>query len=206
MTLTARSIKGAALFGGLGGAINAWLCYAGMPERAMEFSWWIIPAGACHGALLAALTVYAGARCAGGGRVLTWVVGAALAGWIAGWLSFIPVQLYIGDEFTWSAIIKSIAWPFPRHAEALYMPYCDFGLVTLLWIAFTARLGKYPGRSRLLLAGIGSGMLGSLWWWIAWEKWYFSLIHGAIWGALVGYGVWHGQKTARSHTTSVRAQ
>jgi hypothetical protein len=37
-----------------------------------------------------------------------------------------------------------------------------------------------------VLLASASGALGSLWWWIEWEFAYFSLIHGAIWGVLVG--------------------
>ena len=42
-----------------------------------------------------------------------------------------------------------------------------------------------------LLIGSLSGSLGSLSLWVELQSWwYFSLIHGTIWGALVGFGVW----------------
>jgi hypothetical protein len=40
------------------------------------------------------------------------------------------------------------------------------------------------------LMGISSGVLGSLWFWIVYGPWYFSLIHGIIWGSFVGFGLW----------------
>jgi hypothetical protein len=43
-----------------------------------------------------------------------------------------------------------------------------------------------------LLTPIFAAMAGSLWWWISMESnhWYYSLLHGIVWGSAVGLGVW----------------
>lgn len=38
-----------------------------------------------------------------------------------------------------------------------------------------------------------SGVVGSLSWWLA-SSWWTSVAHGSVWGALVGRGVWAGQR------------
>jgi hypothetical protein len=43
-------------------------------------------------------------------------------------------------------------------------------------------------------------MLGSLWWWIEFQPWYFAAIHGSVWGLLVG---WATSRLGRPHELGV---
>jgi hypothetical protein len=70
------------------------------------------------------------------------------------------------------------------------MPFAYFGLVAFLYYLWLAVRGlETRGLAANVIAGCAAGVFGSLWWWISWERWYFSVLHGAIWGALAGAGV-----------------
>ncbi len=205
--------------GGLGGAINAALCYLRLPvavgdPSAGVFSWHIVPAGAAHGAILAAVSIVLSGIIQGRPWPVRWI-GLPAIGWMTGWLSFIPIQLYITSKnFGWKflaakesatglSIIKirdAILWPFAHGTllELLWLPLMYFGLVSCMYALLSAMFRKSSAMHALwpfLLVCCASGVLGSLWWWIGWKPWYFSLIHGTIWGALVGFGVWKSQQT-----------
>lgn len=192
--------------GGCGGAVNAFWCYAKFPvgiSGGMDFAWTIIPAGAAHGALLA-LCVMAGViLLQRRPRTLQWL-GILLAGWLTGWLSFIPIHLYIlsvgSTALTRADLLKAL-WPYEATIGTLWAPYSTFGLVALfsfggliLWRPLTT-----PRLSRQLLIGSLSGTAGSLWWWSVYGPWYLCLLHGTIWGSLVGLGVWQ----SRSHSAAL---
>ena len=93
--ITLRGLGLIGLLGSVGGAINAWLCYANFPvpvgsgEKNGNFSWHIIPAGAVHGALLAISTVALAAFLMRRNRFLRWT-GIPIVGWFSGWLSLHP--------------------------------------------------------------------------------------------------------------------
>ena len=208
MRMTWRSLGLIGLLGGLGGAINAGLCYLQLPvpvsttgsffpwlaggTHAMQFSWGIIPAGMLHGGLLAVVSTGFASWLIRRGRLTQWA-GVPLVGWVAGWLSWIPVQLYVsladrGELLTRrdslvAKMIDAVRWPFTgQAAERLVGPYSFFGFVGLLcyvcWVPCrqwrSATLGAH------VLVTSCSGCLGSLWWWSHWRPWYFSLLHGAI--------------------------
>ena len=181
------------MLGGLGGAINAALCYAKLPVPTGEqgsFEWHVIPAGGAHGALLALIA----AGCAAGlWNQRAWIRWAAVpvVGWLAGWLSWIPLHLSIVE----GELLKAILWPFSNSKELVLGLWQYFGLVSLLCYAGLQWLRRFSPRHRWapFAVGIGSGCLGSLWWWIEVEPWYFSLLHGTIWGSLVGFGIWRAQ-------------
>lgn len=191
-----RSLGRIAVWGGLGGAINAWLCYAHLPVPIMsgggifggpspiEFYWTTIPGGFGHGAILALMSVLLAGRLAAQPLPIR-VAAAAAAGWIAGYLSWIVLStaMLLGE---WPDIL---VWPLD---QGWWQPWLHFGLAASLYIAGLSLRPNWPGPRLVphLLCGIASGALGSLWWWIMSTPWYFSLIHGTIWGALVGYGVW----------------
>jgi hypothetical protein len=78
------------------------------------------------------------------------------------------------------------------------MPYCFFGLVVIIYSLtpfVTAR-----GHGSLLAEAARwslSGVLGSLWFWMFWDRWQFSVLHGSIWGCSVGLGAWRASRTSR---------
>ena len=207
MKVTWRSLGLIGLLGGLGGAVNAWLCFAKLPApimsavnidgpSVMQFRWPIIPEGAAHGALLAIISVQAAAWFSHVPHVLRWLLLPVL-GWIAGWISWMPIMLPGGIQDNLN-ILQIVGWPLTMdygRFSAFWIPYLYFGLVgllhTMLLLLWRRRVAA--GSLRFLLSGIASGVVGSLWWWISWGRWYFALIHGAMWGSLVGFGVWKAQ-------------
>lgn len=89
--------------------------------------------------------------------------------------------------------MEAITWPLhERIQETALSLWQVFGLVGLLYCGALSllRQGLSSKRWVHLLMAITSGSVGSLWWWISYKPWYFSLLHGTIWGSLVGYGVW----------------
>ena len=213
MERTAKVLGRAALLGGLGGALNAFWCWAKFPVAAsdgMDFTWTIIPAGLCHGALLAVVFVACTLILRTRPRVQQWV-GLPLTGWVAGWLSFIPIHLYIkslpvgiGDAKLSPREVLQVFWPFERSVGSLWAPYTSFGLVAVAYYALLilCRQLSTPSLFRHLLMGSVSAAAGSLWWWITYRPWYFSLLHGAVWGSLIGFGVWKSQRIAVSEQRS----
>ena len=206
MRITVRGLGLIGLLGGLGGAINAWLCYAKLPvpiggvnidePSAMQFHWSVMPGGAAHGALLALIPTIAALRLSR----MTWPikVGAVpIVGWVSGWLSWSAMSVAMNlQEQGAKTLIGVFGWPLQvanEGSDALWFPYCYFGFVGLLLfvLLLSPLIEKAARRFWVSVAlSVGSGVLGSLWWWIIWGRWYFSLIHGTIWGVLVGFGVW----------------
>lgn len=212
--ITLRSLGLIGLLGSVGGAINGWLCYTTIqvpvqvlgagPETAAEpmapaFSWYIVPVGAAHGGLLASVSVSMAVWLFKRHRLLR-IAGVPLTGWLAGWLSFIPVGFSavmslagIQAALSASGVWEALVWPSHWSGwESFWQPYLHFGFVGALYYLFL-NLCRQLSQKRLpvhLLIGSLSGSLGSLLWWIEQEPWYFSLIQGTIWGSLVGFGVW----------------
>lgn len=208
MKITVKSLGLIGALGGVGGLINGWLCYVKYPAAVVKietFSWPIIPLGALHGALLAVISV--GLACFfWKRRLFLRLIGLAVSGYLAGWVSFIPIHYYFvhiksplfssssPQKLTLEALISLIFWPFSGSFKlaTFYVPYPYFGLVGSVYYFFLTLCSQLTCRrlSIHLLLGVSSGILGSLWWWISFKPWYFSLIHGTIWGMLVGLGVW----------------
>ena len=197
MKLTKHALGLVGLLGGVGGATNAWLCYANLPVPAGygSFEWHIIPAGAMHGASLAMIAVGA-TRLLWDRSVLIRWLGLPVVGWVSGWLSYIPIGLSVGTERHWFNVLF---WPFVNHpqvGESLLGLWEYFGFVGAVYYALL-NLWRRLTERRLplhLVMGSLSGCLGSLWCWVSFKPWYFSFLHGAIWGSLVGFGVWKSQR------------
>ena len=51
-------------------------------------------------------------------------------------------------------------------------------------------LARARSLAKHVMYAAAAGFLGSVWWWTEVGPWYFSAIHGAIWGALVGVAAW----------------
>lgn len=179
--------------GALGGAVNAWLCYARLPVAVYDnphFEWHVIPAGAFHGALLAASAYALGHALAA--RSLRVRLAAALPfAWVAGFVAWIPLNRSTFDR-PWS---ESLVWPFHEQWGYLLLgPLQYFGFVALLYYLAVAS-GLARGRNLVphVASACAAGILGSLWWWIVIGSWYFAILHGAIWGMLVGVGAWSAE-------------
>jgi len=180
-----------AIAGGIGGLIDATLCYSKWPvpveDAAARFHWHVIPAGFVHGALLAVLAVAA----ADLGRRLTspfrWAASLPVA-WLAGYLSWIPLDVSAFDKSLASALV----WPLVNadsRLAALWAPLLYFGSVSgLLYLWLSGARAVRPRIAEVAGASV-AGVLGSLWWWLLWKPWYLSVLHGVVWGSLVGLAV-----------------
>lgn len=199
--LGVRSLTLIGLLGGLGGAVNAWHCYS---IKAFEFSWPVIPAGFFHGMILAVVSVV------GAGLLLrrSWVVrwlGLPVVGWLAGWWAGIALSLYhdlttLPLPLSADEVMGALVWPL--RSSHVWAPYQWFGLVGVVYYSLL-NLCQQLTATRLmthLLMGTISGILGSLWWWTGWAGEpisRLSVIHGTIWGSLVGFGIWKSQQISR---------
>jgi hypothetical protein len=210
------------LYAGLGGVINGALCYFRIPaavpsvinpggQTPMGFSWSIIPGGFLHGAALALVPALFAARLRAESPVARWAV-VPVAGWVSGWMSWAGMLLAMGVEGDGLGLITSgqivtdvLCWPFQRNTFFGWWadPFMYFGLVGAAMYA--AMLAVPPARWRKFraaaAAGIAAGVLGSLWWWVSFRRPWFSLLHGAIWGALAGCGAWRASAGRPEHAT-----
>ncbi len=209
MMLTTRELRLVGALGGIGGAINAWLCYAKLPGlsvQEMDFLWAIVPAGALHGGLLAVISVGVAQWLRERRMRLRWAA-LPLMGWVCGWIPYAPIAFYVHLYFVpdfggggWLDKLLKALWPFRLDLESLWMPWHSFGLVGAIYYLLLSLCRGLASRrlmTHLLIASL-SGIAGSLWWWILFKPWYLSVLHGAIWGSLVGFGVWKSQRAARA--------
>jgi hypothetical protein len=192
-----RTVRQLSALGAMGGAVNAALAFTGVPilGGATHFEWHIILAGACHGALLAGIAGATAALLQAQPLWQRWLA-APVVGWVAGWLSWVPMQLSIHSR----GVLGTLSWPFADSlSQALIGPLRSFGLVSLLLYGGLALSwwGAIMSRPVGLSLGVISGVAGSLWFWCGVGSWPAALIHGAIWGALVGFGLWRSQEAAR---------
>lgn len=184
------------MLGGLGGAVNASLCYLKLPVGVGEkvnFHWHLVSAGAMHGALLAVIAVVCASLAWNAKAALRWAL-VPVVGWLAGWISWIPLGFSI--KIFERSIADVIFWPFRGEArEAILGLWQYFGLVSAIHYLLLCPLRGLADKrlNAQIASGVLSGVLGSLWWWIDIKPWYFSLVHGAIWGSLAGFGVWKSQ-------------
>jgi hypothetical protein len=175
--------------------VNAWLCFAKLPVAVNgnpKLHWDVIPAGALHGAILAASS-FAMAETVKNKRVMVQLALATPVAWVAGYASWVPLGHSVFSE-SWS---EAVLWPFDEGIKALWAPVPYFGLVALCYYLCLCFRRRRDGLPIHIGAGTAAGVFGSLWWWIEWEPWYFSLVHGTLWGVLVGFGAWRATAAAR---------
>lgn len=172
--------------GAVGGALNALHALYAFREN---LAWHIVPAGMVHGALLAGLSIFC-ARWVASQRLALRLTMPAVEGYFIGYVTFLPIALSAHFDL-------SFFW-FGQEDQALYWPWWAFGLVaSLACLAWgSARLITSRHAIAHMAAGSGAGVLGSLWWWSSWEDSPYSLLHGTIWGCLVGLGVWQAGRRA----------
>lgn len=188
MPLITPNLWRASMAGGLAGGVNATLCYLRLPvpieESAVNLHWHVIPAGWAHGALLALVAVAASEFARRRRSALMWCAVPFVA-WLGGYLAWIPLDLSVSGR----SVAQSLAWPAegqPEVISILWTPLPYFGAVAGLLYFCLLRAGSVTPRWVLILGASASGILGSLWWWVEWGPWYFSLIHGTMWGSSVG--------------------
>lgn len=183
------------LMGAAGGFLNGLLLWLQVPEKVVDFKPEILACGALHGAVLAACGIAAANIALRHPRLClpVWIA----AGYVAGWLSWVPTHWLVADN----PLLKALVWPLAldRPLEAAWRPFQYFGLVALLLAAALTLAPTTLGRPALALRGlaIAAGAAGSLWFWGVFQDHarlgYFSLLHGTIWGLLVGAGLARGR-------------
>lgn len=128
------------------------------------------------------------------------LVGLFIAGWVSGWLSWVSLGPTIDDHVSGKAFLDAFVQPFELKLESLWSPYSFFGCVGFVSYFFLNLCRQLVAKRltvHLVIGGL-SGFLGSLWFWTALtQQWYISLLHGTIWGSLVGFGVWKSQQTPK---------
>jgi len=192
------SLLQVALVGAIAGAINAWLCLARIPVPVYdnpEFRWTIVPGGAIHGAILVVIA-YTGSLATSTLQSLTRFILVAPIGWVGGYLSWIPLHRWAFED-TWG---NSLIWVFRDNTAGavVWSPFAHFGLVSALYFLGLSFGGLRRDRLVNVIYSVCAGVLGSLWWWLEFKPWYFALIHGTIWGILVGVGIQRLRKTRTS--------
>jgi hypothetical protein len=187
--MNGRGLLRVGMAGGLGGGANATLCYLRIPvpiqDPAVTLHWHVIPAGCAHGALLALVAAAAFQVGERRSAVVQWFSVIVVA-WFGGYLAWIPLDLSVASR----SLVQSLAWPAkaePEITSILWTPLAYFGAVAGLLYASLLLARRSADRRWMRLAGaVAAGTLGSLWWWIEWGPWYFSILHGSLWGGLVG--------------------
>jgi hypothetical protein len=174
--------------GGVGGGLNATLCVLGwpVPVPSASFRWHLIPAGIAHGGLLA-LAAIVGVAASSRTRHSLWRWFAApIVGWLGGYASWIPLEMSVFGR----SLSHAIVWPAgsdPFSLAFIWNPLIYFGGVSALldlWLA--SATARHSPKMAVVGAALAAS-LGSLCWWIEWGPWYFSLLHGGVWGTLVGF-------------------
>lgn len=180
------------LAGALGGAINAYLCYAKIPVDVAFFKWHIIPAGAAHGALIVLITLLLSRFFYSKDIFWRWL-GVFLTGYLAGGISWTAIRTSIDEKFTVETL-----WFIDREGvlDALLGPFQTFGFVALgfSFYLIILRQSRHLRWEIHLMASTLSAIIGSLWFWASFGFWYLSFLHGIIWGVPVGFAVWAGNK------------
>ena len=192
MTTNPGNLIRVAVAGGIGGLVNAALCYLQwpipIPGIHTDFKWHVIPAGAVHGAVLALVSFAAAGWSRRMPRSLRWGLSLPV-GWVAGYLSWIPLDMSAFSDRPGRALL----WPLMNgdsYTMALWTPaFLYFGGVAVLLYLWLCRPVSSPRAWPHILAASLAGIAGSLWWWITFETWPLSPLHGAIWGCLVGLAI-----------------
>jgi hypothetical protein len=194
--LDRRTLALVALAGAIGGGINGLMCFVEWPvpvqEKNVSFSWYVVPGGCAHGCALA-VVAFAGAAW-GRRRARPWRwAGCVGVGWAAAYLSWIPIDISLGES-----VRKALLWPVLDSGSlvrAVWQPlFYYFGGVAALWYLWLTSRADEGRVTTSMLAASGAATAGSLWWWASWGPWYFSPLHGSVWGCLVGLSLALGRR------------
>ena len=140
-------------FGAIGGAVNAWLCVARIPEAVHDspaLGWLTVPAGAAHGAVLGVLPVL-GISMASHWRPIYRLLLVIPIGWVTGYLSWIPLDRWALDE-PWG---RSLLWPFQGEPwfGVTWTPFAYFGMVAALFFLCLCIWGSKHGVINICASG-----------------------------------------------------
>ena len=179
-----RSAYLVSLFGGIGGAINALICF--LYQRDI-FYWHILPAGFVHGAILTFIPLAIYLRVCDS-RLHT-LIGLIVCGWIAGYLSWIPIYSSLENNFSFQFVSRQLSWPF--NANWIWDPFFFFGSVSTIFYAGAYLPNIQRGNPRAIQMGWAciSGVCGSAFYWAHQGNPFAGMIHGIIWGLSVGFGM-----------------
>jgi hypothetical protein len=173
--------------GSVAGGINATLCVLDwpVPAAAASFRWHLIPAGMAHGGLLA-LAAIAGLAVSSRPRLARWRwLAAPIIGWLGGYTSWVPLEMSIFDQSLSDAFDGRPGVPYTSPSSGIrWSTLAGSAPCSNLWLVSGA--GRHSRKMAIFGAAL-AGSLGSLCWWIEWSPWYFSLLHGGVWGILVGF-------------------
>ena len=191
-----RATLSVAVFWSLGGALNAAHCYFFPLSKDYTFKWHIIPAGALHGLVLAAVPVLF-ALFFSNKNLFFKILGLVAAGYTAGWVSGIFLGFSIEEKWALSRLWWPVRGGFSVE-DSLIGPFSFFGTVSVIYYFFLCLLNKLrdPRPGVHISAAVVSGVLGSLWFWVDTKPWPISLLHGAVWGLLTGFGTWQLNRKA----------
>jgi hypothetical protein len=123
--------------GAAAGTVNAFLCLKGIPVQVPEttFKPDIVLAGAIHGAVLAG-TVHCLASFFYFRRPAVRFWGLVLAGYLTGWLSFVPIRLSITERWTPASLVEALGWPGASGLlQGIGSAYVFFGLVGVIYFS-----------------------------------------------------------------------
>ena len=173
------------------------MCFSSWPVKVVvydgpvKFRWHLIPAGFAHGALLAFFAVAGAVLLARLPPRWRWLGGLAIypLAWLAGHVSWTPLGMSLSE-----ALDGRRLWEGMRYEAGLRWwtdPIVYFGGVSGLlctWLLLERRsVRPWPD----VVMGCLAGTLGSLWFWSALRSTFLlSLLHGCIWGCLVGWSIW----------------
>jgi hypothetical protein len=196
-----RLVLTACVAGGLAGLLNAFLCYVGWPQQVegADLRWHVLPAGLLHGLVLAAVPIL-GANWSAGQTLSRRLLAVPLVGWCGGYLSWIPLDLSAFRDSPWEAL----SWPLDAMDSRLSPvmgPLLYFGMASLLLYSWLALRSEGSGPGLHVPAAVAAGVLGSLWWCATIGPWYFSVLHGCLWGGAVGMALWYNSLAGGRRTS-----
>lgn len=186
--MKSAKLTSAILLWSLGGALNAAHCLIFLSSREPSLKWHLVPAGALHGLVLAAVPVLL-AFYLENKNVLARVLGLLAAGYFSGWISWIFLGWSLEGKWDVSYLWVPFRSGFSA-GDSLISPFSCFGLVGSFYYLFLAGFHKIREPKipiHVLIAAV-SGMAGSLWFWSEIKPLYFSVLHGAVWGIFTGLG------------------
>lgn len=172
------------LVGGVAGTINSLWCYYDIlisNEIESLFEWYIVPAGFVHGSIVS-LSIGVYLLFLKNLKFILKILCTLFLAWFVGYLCFNVIICGVNGDV-------NLSFSFEMSTELFSIPFISFGLVLIAFALLDSCKDKFisSDSTKVLLSTIISGIIGSLWWWIAYGNWHLSVLHGCIWGLLIGF-------------------